>query len=144
MYCCPMQPQLAICNIFDKDAERLAEFASLYGFSAIDWSIDPDQPADEFVALMGRLAGFEVRYHCRFSDVDVAYTDRRGDESLALLKRTVEQVALAGGRHMTVHSGLNNPSGEGITPGRAIDNLALLVEHGTRHGVAVALENLTT
>ena len=93
MYSYPMQPQLAICNIFDNDADRLAEFASLYGFTAIDWSIDPDQPADEFVVLMGRLAGFEVRYHCRFSDVDVAFADRRGDDSLALLKRTVEQVA---------------------------------------------------
>jgi len=144
MYCHAMQPQLAICNIFDQDAERLAEFASLYGFSAIDWSIDPDQPAVEFVSLMGRLAGFEVRYHCRFSDVDVAFADRRGDDSLALLKRTVEQVALAGGKYMTVHIGLNNPTGAGVDLFRAIDNLALLVEHGNRHGVAVALENLTT
>lgn len=139
-----MKPEIAICNIFDQDAERLAEFAARHGFSAIDWSIDPDQPTSEFVHLMGTLAGFQVRYHCRFPGVDVAYADRRGDESLAQLKRTVEQVALAGGRHMTVHSGLGNPSGEGITPGRAIDNLTLLVEHGNRHGVAVALENLTT
>ena len=144
MYYYTMKPEIAICNIFDQDAARLANFASLHGFTAIDWSIDPDQPADAFLALMGYLADFQVRYHCRFSDVDVAYADRRGDDSLALLKRTVEQVALAGGRHMTVHCGLNNPSGEGITIGRAIENLALLVEHGSRHGVAVALENLTT
>lgn len=139
-----MQPELAICNIFDQDADSLAEFASLYGFSAIDWSLDPDQREGEFVSLMGRLAGFHVRYHCRFSGVDVAFTDRRGDDSLALLMRTVERVALAGGRHMTVHIGLGNPTGEGIALGRAIDNLALLVEQGNRCGVAVALENLTT
>jgi sugar phosphate isomerase/epimerase len=90
------------------------------------------------------LDGFQVRYHCRFNEVDVAYTDQRGDDSLALLMRTVDQVALAGGSHMTVHSGLNNPSGAGIDHYRAIDNLALLVAHGNRNGVAVALENLTT
>jgi sugar phosphate isomerase/epimerase len=93
---------------------------------------------------MQSLAGFQVRYHCRFPGVDVAYADRRGDDSLALLLRTVDQVALAGGRHMTVHCGLGNPTGEGITMARAIDNLALLVEHGRRSGVTVALENLTT
>lgn len=139
-----MQPLIAICNIFDQDADRLVEFAAGNGFSAIDWSIDPDQPAAEFVSLMGRLAGFQVRYHCRYPGVDVAYADRRGDDSLTLLMRTVEQVALAGGKHMTVHTGLGNHSGEGITLRRAIDNLALLVAHGNRHGVAVALENLTT
>ncbi len=139
-----MQPNVAMCNIFDQDAERLAEFAAENGFSAIDWSIDPSLPEQEFLSLMQSLAGFQVRYHCRFHGVDVAYTDRRGDDSLALLMNTVDQVARAGGRHMTVHSGLGNPSGEGIDLARAIDNLAVLVAHGRSNGVAVALENLTT
>ncbi len=139
-----MQPEIAICNIFGQDADRLAEFAFSNGFSGIDWSIDPDQSEGEFVSLMGRLAGLQVRYHCRFFGVDLAFTDRRGDESLALLTATVEKVALAGGQQMTVHIGLNNPTGAGINLGRAIDNLTLLVEQGNRYGVAVALENLTT
>ena len=109
-----MQPEIAICNIFGQDADRLAEFAFSNGFSGIDWSIDPDQSEREFVSLMGRLAGLQVRYHCRFFGVDLAYTDRRGDESLALLTATVEKVALAGGQQMTVHIGLDNPSGAGI------------------------------
>lgn len=133
-----------MCNIFDQDAERLAEFASGRGFSCIDWSIDPSLPENEFLSRMEQLAGFQLRYHCRFHGVDVAYADRRGDESLELLMRTVDRVAKAGGRHMTVHSGLGNPSGEGIVLARAIDNLSVLVEHGARCGVAVALENLTT
>ncbi len=139
-----MKPEIAICNIFDQDAQRLVDFAATHGFSGIDWSLDPSLPEREFLALMKILAGFQVRFHCRFNDVDVAFTDQRGDASLALLMRTVDQVALAGGRHMTVHCGLNNPSGAGIDPGRAIDNLGLLVAHGHRNGVAVALENLTT
>lgn len=139
-----MQPQIAICNIFDQDAEKLAEFASRKGFSGIDWSIDPALPEKEFLSRMKLLAGFQLRYHCRFHGVDVAYADRRGDDSLELLIRTVDQVAQAGGRHMTVHSGLGNPSGEGIDLVRAIDNLSVLVAHGNRNGVAVALENLTT
>jgi len=139
-----MQPILAMCNIFDQDAERLAGFASENGFSGIDWSLDPSLPEGEFFALMQSLAGFQVRYHCRFHGVDVAYSDQRGDDSLALLLRTVDQVSRAGGRHMTVHSGLGNPSGEGIDLARAIDNLAVLVAHGRQNGVTVALENLTT
>jgi sugar phosphate isomerase/epimerase len=133
-----------MCNIFDQDAERLAGFASRNGFSGIDWSIDPSLPEREFLSRMEILAGFQLRFHCRFHGVDVAYSDRRGDDSLELLMRTVDQVALAGGRHMTVHTGLGNPCGEGIDLSRAIDNLSLLVAHGRRSGVAVALENLTT
>jgi sugar phosphate isomerase/epimerase len=140
----PMQPNIALCNIFDQDAKRLAEFAAANGFSAIDWSIDPALPEKKFLSLMQTLTGFQVRYHCRFHGVDVAYSDQRGDDSLALLLRTVDQIAQAGGRHMTVHCGLGNPTGAGIDLTRAIDNLAILVEHGRRNGVAVALENLTT
>jgi len=139
-----MQPNIALCNIFDQDAQRLAEFAAEHGFSAIDWSLDPSLPEQEFLSLMQFLEGFQIRYHCRFHGVDVAYTDQRGDDSLALLLRTVDQVALAGGRHMTVHCGLGNPTGEGINLTRAIDNLTILVAHGRANGVAVALENLTT
>jgi sugar phosphate isomerase/epimerase len=139
-----MQPLIAMCNIFDQDAEKLAGFAFKNGFSGIDWSIDPSLPEREFLSRMKLLAGFQLRYHCRFHEVDVAYTDRRGDDALDLLKRTVDQVARAGGRHMTIHSGLGNPAGEGIDLTRAIDNLSVLVAHGNRNGVAVALENLTT
>lgn len=139
-----MPPEIALCNIFDQDAERLAEFAAANGFTGIDWSIDPSLPEREFLSLMKSLSGFQVRYHCRFHGVDPAYVGQRGDDSLSLLMRTVDQVARAGGRHMTVHSGLGNPSGEGIDESRAIDNLGLLVEHGRGSGVAVALENLTT
>jgi sugar phosphate isomerase/epimerase len=139
-----MQPTIAMCNIFDQDTERLAKFAAVNGFSGIDWSIDPSLPEREFLSLMKSLAGFQVRYHCRFHGVDPAYTDQRGDDSLALLMRTVDQVARAGGRYMTVHSGLGNPSGQGIDAERLIDNLAILSAHGRNNGVAVALENLTT
>jgi len=139
-----MNPTIAMCNIFDQDAEKLARFAAVNGFAAIDWSLDPSIPEREFLSLMKSLAGFEVRYHCRFHGIDVAYTDQRGDDSLALLMRTVDQIARAGGRYMTVHSGLGNPTGKGIELARAIDNLSVLVEHGKNSGVAVALENLTT
>jgi len=139
-----MQPRIAMCNIFDQDAEKLAEFAFRNGFSGIDWSIDPSVPEREFISRMQFLSDFQLRYHCRFFGVDVAYTDRRGDNSLKIMMRTVEQVAKAGGKHMTVHSGLGNPSGEGIDLACLIDNLSVLVAYGNSIGVAVALENLMT
>lgn len=133
-----------MCNIFDQDAERLAEFAAMHEFSGIDWSIDPTLSEKQFLSLMKSLAGFQVRFHCRFFGVDIAYTDQRGNDSLELLMRTVDHVASAGGKHMTVHSGLGNPSGQGIDVSRAIDNLATLVAHGQHRDVSVCLENLTT
>jgi len=139
-----MQPQIAMCNIFDQDAEKLAQFALRSGFTGIDWSIDPSLPEREFLSRMQLLSDFQLRYHCRFFGVDVAYADQRGGDSLEIMMRTVEQVALAGGKHMTVHSGLGNPSGEGIDGARLIDNLSVLVAYGNRIGVAVALENLMT
>jgi sugar phosphate isomerase/epimerase len=139
-----MQPTIAMCNIFDQDARRLAAFATENGFCAIDWSIDPSLPEQEFLSLMRSLAGFQMRFHCRFHGVDVAYADQRGDDSLALLMRTVDQVGRAGGTHMTVHSGLGNPTGEGIDLERAIENLSVLVAYGRQNGVAVALENIVT
>ncbi|MDY0188269.1 MAG: TIM barrel protein [Syntrophus sp. (in: bacteria)] len=139
-----MQPQIAMCNIFDQDADQLAEFASRHGFSAIDWSIDPSLPEEEFLARAKTLSDFQLRYHCRFFGVDIAYADRRGDDSLELLMRTVDMVAQTGARHMTIHSGLGNRFGEGISLARAIDNLSVLVQYGKSNGVAVALENLMT
>jgi len=139
-----MQPVIAMCNIFDQDAEKLAEFATANGFSGIDWSLDPLLPENEFLSLMRSLSGFQVRYHCRFFGVDLAYTDQRGHDSLDLLMRTVEQISKAGGTHMTVHSGLGNPTGEGIDVSHAIDNLAVLAAYGRSNGVAVCIENLTT
>ena len=109
-----LEPRIAMCNIFDQDAEKLAEFAYRNGFSGIDWSIDPSLPEGKFLSRMKLLAGFQLRFHCRFHGVDVAYADRRGDDALELLMRTVDQVARAAGRHMTVHTGLGNPCGEGI------------------------------
>jgi len=122
----------------------LAEFAAANGFSGIDWSLDPSLPEKKFLSLMRSLTGFQVRYHCRFFGVDLAYTDQRGHDSLGLLKRTVEQISKAGGTHMTVHSGLGNPTGEGIDVSHAIDNLAVLAAYGRSNGVAVCIENLTT
>lgn len=139
-----MEPQIAMCNIFDQDAEKLAEFAFRNGFTGIDWSFDPCLPEREFLTRMQLLSDFQLRYHCRFFGVDIAYTDKRGDDSLEMMKHTVEQVALAGGKHMTIHSGLGNPFGEGIDGSRLIDNLSVLIAYGNRLGVAVALENLMT
>lgn len=139
-----MQPVIAMCNIFDQDAEKLAEFATANGFSGIDWSLDPSLPEKKFLSLMRSLTGFQVRYHCRFFGVDLAYIDQRGNDSLDLLMRTVEQISKAGGTHMTVHSGLGNPTGEGIDASHAIDNLAVLAAYGRSNGVAVCIENLTT
>ncbi len=65
-----MKPRIAICNIFDQDADRLVDFAVRNGFEGIDWTIGTDQSEKTFVSQMEKLGGLEVRFHCAFSGID--------------------------------------------------------------------------
>lgn len=139
-----MLPTLALCNIFDQDAVRLAEFARTHGFTGIDWSPDPQQSEEEFIACMEALADFKVRIHCRFHGCEFAAPGLQGEAALQLHMRWAERTALAGCKVMTVHSGLGNCEGQELDFVTGAKHLASLVEHGARLGVTICLENLTT
>ena len=138
-----MKPRIAICNIFDQDADRLLEFATLNGFEGIDWSLDKEQSEKAFTKQIERLSGLEVRFHCAFPGIDFAYADSRADSSMKVLIQTIEQVALVGGKHITVHTGFGHvPAGE-LDFKKAMNNLAILVERGKQSGICICLENLS-
>jgi sugar phosphate isomerase/epimerase len=139
-----MLPTLAICNIFDQDAVQLADFAREHGFKGIDWSPDPLQSEEDFIACMEQLAGFQVRIHCRFHGWEFAEVVHRGEEALQLHMRWAERTAMAGIRYMTVHTGLGNCQDMELDFDTGVRNLARLVEYAARLGVTVCLENLTT
>lgn len=136
--------KLTICNIFDQDAFKLARFAREHCFEGVDWSFSLDMGRDEFLKEMEHLAGFELRFHCRFPGLDVAYADGRSDTAMAILSRMTDLSADAGGGHMTVHIGLGKQSDSEFDWDTAIKNLTELVEYGKRRGVVISLENLTT
>ena len=138
-----MKPHLAICNIFGQDIDRLIDFAHLNGFKGIDWSIDQNQSEKEFVHKMEKLRGLEVRFHCPFYGVEFACADERADQSMELLNHMVERIAMAGGKHMTVHTGFDHIPEKELNFSRAIENLSNLVQKGVECGVSISLENLT-
>ncbi|MCK5011938.1 MAG: TIM barrel protein [Deltaproteobacteria bacterium] len=138
-----MKPCIAICNIFGQDTDRLIDFAHLNGFKGIDWSIDQNQSEKEFILKMEKLRGLEVRFHCPFPGVEFACADERADKSMELLTHMVERVAMAGGKHMTVHTGFDHIPDRELNFNRAVENLSTLVQRGAECGVSVSLENLT-
>jgi len=139
-----MEPIITVGNIFDQDADMLADFAHEHRFAGIDWSIDPAMPTGQLMSRMKKLDDFEVRFHCRFAGTDIAYADERSEKSLTVLKKTVEQVAGAGGRYMTVHIGLGCSRAAELDKNKAVRNLGALVKKGNECGVCVCLENLCT
>ena len=122
-----MKPRLAICNIFDQDADRLLEFAILNGFEGIDWSIDKEHSEKAFILQMEKLSSLEVRFHCAFPGMDFAYTDSRSDSSMEVLKQTIERIALVGRSHMTVHTGFGHVPADELDFKKAMRNLTILM-----------------
>ena len=138
-----MRPHIAIGNIFDQDADRLIDFAHRNGFAGVDWSIEQNQSEKEFISRMEKLRSLEVRFHYACHGVEIAYADERADISTNVLTHTIERIAMAGGKHITVHIGFGPISEKEINFNRAVDNLTTLVQRGAECGVCVSLENLT-
>lgn len=140
-----MNPRIAIINIFDQDARRLLDFSLSQGFEGIDWTIDQQQSKGDFLSRMECLQPLEVRFHCPFRGVDIGYADAgRAASSLAVLTETMERIALAGRKHMTVHTGFGRVSQEELDFKQAVQNLTTLVRRGADLGVIVSLENLAS
>jgi sugar phosphate isomerase/epimerase len=138
-----MRPRIAICNIFGQDADRLVDFSHLNGFGGVDWSIEQNQSEKEFLLRMETLRSLEVRFHYACHGVEIAYADERADKSTELLTQTIERIAMAGGKHITVHMGFGPILEKEIDFNRAVANLTTLVQQGAEYGVCVSLENLT-
>ena len=137
------RPRTAICNIFGQDVDKLIDFVHLNGFEGIDWSIEQNQSEKEFISKMETLRSLEVRFHYACHGVDIAYTDERADKSMELLTQTIERIAMAGGKHITVHTGFGPITEKEIDFNRAVENLTTLTQRGAECGVCVSLENLT-
>ncbi len=143
MYHTTMRPRIAIGNIFGQDTDRLIDFAHLNGFEGIDWPIEQNQSEKEFISKMKTLRSLEVRFHYACHGVEIAYADERADKSMELLTQTMERISMAGGKHITVHTGFGPISEKEIDFNRIVENLTTLVQRGAECGVCVSLENLT-
>jgi sugar phosphate isomerase/epimerase len=135
-------PRIAICNIFGQDAEMLADFAYTYGFQGIDWSIDLNIFKEDFLGKMHKLKEFEVRYHCFFYNIDLAYADYRSEEAMSFFRQVIDIVSAACGRHITIHIGLGEHSDKELDWHKGIENLSSLVSFGFDKGITISLENI--
>lgn len=142
-----VNPLLALCNIFGQDAEMLANFAYKNGFQGIDWSLDLNIPQEDFLRKMVQLKDFEVRFHCRFQffhKIDLAHADQRSEQAMNIFMQIIRLVSAAGGKHITLHMGLDQNSDKELDWQKGIENLSRLVSFGSEHGIVISLENLAT
>jgi sugar phosphate isomerase/epimerase len=142
------KPKLVMCN-FLPEIKRLGEFANQYGFSGIDYSLDPKNlpatPTQEsgWVKEISALGPLEVRYHCPFERVDLGHDDAaKAIEAEVLFRRIIRLISKAGGRYVTIHIGLGHHSTEPLSWEITIDKLRRLVNYGRTMSVKVCLENL--
>jgi hypothetical protein len=139
-----MLPRLCIGNIFGTDALRSADFAFQHGFTGIEWSPDPHLPEEDFLSQMESLCGLEVRLLCRFTGAEMARPLEEGEAALRLHLQWAERAALAGISQMTVHLGLGNATGQGLSFQDGARNLKRLVQGAADWGVTVSLKNLVS
>lgn len=137
-------PKIALANIYGQDATMLAEFAFKFGFEGIDWSLNYNLSEQDFLQKMDALKGFEVRYHCPWPRVDIAYADQRAEQAMHIFRLIMDLVYKAGGRYITLHIGLGQSSVEELNWEKAIKNLSRLVLFGAERGITICLENITT
>jgi sugar phosphate isomerase/epimerase len=141
--------KIAISNDLDDVADLLG-FAHRYKFEAIDWSFRgaEDLPLEplkrqSFITWMKRQNGIDIRYHCAIIGMEFAHVDPDvAKHALETYKALIQIISEVGGRFITVHIGLQQPSGELLSWKSAMDNLHRLVEFGEKYGVKVCLENL--
>ncbi len=136
--------RFAITNIYGQDAKMLADFASKFGFEGIDWSLGFDLTERDFLQKMDMLKDFEVRYHCPWPRIDIAYADQRAEKAMHIFRLMIGLISKAGGRYITMHIGLGQNSVKELDWERAIENLSSLVLFGAEHGITICLENITT
>jgi hypothetical protein len=129
----------------------LRQFALDHGFHGVDWSFTPanlprSRAAEASVLRdIAALRPLEVRYHGALPGTDPGEEDPRSSAAaMRELSRLCDLVARAGGRCLTVHVGLGNPSNVGLSWDRTIETLGRLARWAAQRGVCLCLENLAS
>jgi hypothetical protein len=148
MYTPGMEPRIAICgHTSPSHAATLALACEHDGHAAVDLSLVPADLGSVVFhthALRALYPGddLEIRYHLPLGHCEIGHVEpTEADRALAWMIEAVSQVALAGGRYLTVHAGLPGDATHGRIDA-TIARLAAVVACGASLGVTVCLENL--
>lgn len=145
-----MRPKIALCTHMIPSLKKVVSLAQENGYTAIDYSLKFQNLPLLTVDLrkleeLCRGSELEVRYHCPFSDVEIAHADSRlAKVALSRLKAAIVHVQKGGGRYLTIHMGLNSKMHNELSWENGLRNLRELVKYGKDRGVVVCLENLRT
>ncbi len=143
------EPKIAVTNEIE-DIPDLLSFIRRYQFAAIDWSFReiedlPFESSKEqwFVNWIKAQNGTAIRYHCAIPEMELAHANHDlAQQALENYKRLIQIISQVGGRFITIHIGLGQPSSHLLSWKTAIENLSRLVEFGRKYAVTVCLENL--
>lgn len=139
-----------MCN-FIPEVGELKNTAQSLGFSGIDWTFTLDSlprnlsEESRLLRAISSLDGFEIRYHCAFSEVDIGdVSTEKADAALNLFLSTCRLVHFLGGKYMTIHIGLGRDRTAGLSWERSIKKLKQLVRFAQSLGITICLENLAS
>jgi sugar phosphate isomerase/epimerase len=148
MYTPGMNPRIAVCGHTTPSVEATLALACEHDdHAAIDLSLVPtDLGAVVFHThtLRALYPGddLEIRYHLPLGYREIGHAESlEAERALAWMIEAVSQVSLAGGRYLTVHTGLPGDATRARIDA-TIARLAAVVACGASLGVTVCLENL--
>jgi len=146
-----LNPTLAISNRIFSSTQDLINYALINKCSAIDYSfhfgINKTPDLKEETVFIENISerGFEIRFHCPFKSIEMAHKNKDfAYYSLQFLKVCVDIAAEFGGNFLTTHIGLGFKSMDELDYQNALRNLSALVNYGSKKGLIVCLENLTS
>ena len=146
-----IRPKLVMSSNQDSDKDSDVEFAINNGFDGVDWSFALNrmpfntESRTRLISQIRRLEGHlvEVRFHAPFRHAEIGCRDRSISQwAMELYVKTLELIAEAGGRFLTLHIGLGDISDKDICLTKVLENLNALKAFGLNRGVSIALENL--
>ncbi|MCK4777817.1 MAG: sugar phosphate isomerase/epimerase [Actinomycetia bacterium] len=144
-------PYIALDNRMFSSTQDLIYFASDNNYSAIDYSFhsnsqklsDLDKDIKSIECIL--KSNIKLRYHCPFSKIEFAHSNREfANDSFLLIKKCIEIASHFNGEYLTAHIGLGFKKERDLSYQGAINNLSKLVEYGNKKNVRICLENMTT
>ena len=146
-----MRPKLVMSSRVESDKDLDVKFALKNSFDGMDWSFAEDQmPFDtgskeKFLNQIKRLEEHqvEVRYHTPFRHAEFGHQNHAiARQAVEFYFKTIELIANAKGKFLTLHIGLGNIPDDAISLDIAEESLKVLKEFAQHYRVTISLENL--
>ncbi len=144
-----MDPKLLLCHVaIGRDADAVRDYVATHGYAGVEWGLDSLRVAVARSRRQRTLDGFRqvgglLSLHAPYTDLEIGHRDGEyAAAALRVLQEYVEVTAEVGGRHLNLHVGSHGLAPEECDWDVLCRNLARLLQHATRRGVLLTVENL--